>query len=626
MGASTLTIAVTGLNAAQAGLLTTSHNIANSSTAGFSRQSVQQTTQSPYYSGGGFFGQGTRVLTVQRAYSDFLGTQLSTAQSASSQLQSYLTQLNQIDNMLGDTTVGMSPVINGFFGGVNEVAANASSIPARQSLLSSAQSLVARFQDLNARLQEIGDGVNKQIASEIVNINSRAQEIADINKRIIVAEAGGGGMQQANDLRDQRDQLVLELNEHISTNVIEQSDGSYSLFFGNGQPLVIGATRYTLTSAPASDDPTRMIIGLKSPSGGTSLIPENLVKGGALGGLLKFRSESLDQAHNSLGLMAMGLASAFNDPLGTASFSIVLDDVSAMMPSDYALDYTAGGYSLRRLSDNTTLFSNATLPQTVDGLVIDVTGTPVVGDSFKLQPTRYAARDISVAITDVRDIAAASPVTTGAAAANVGTTVISTGKMLEPVASVPSYALNYDLTSGELQGFPAGTVLDVTVNGTTTSYTIGGAVTGIPYTNGMTVAIDSNANGANDIEVKFTGTPAQGDTFSIGPSAANSADNRNAQALAAVQTSKVILGGTASIESAYAQMVSLIGNKTREVGVNFTSQAALLEQAATAVQSFSGVNLDEEAANLLRYQQAYQASAKIIDISGRLFDLLTSLG
>lgn len=657
MGASTLSIAITGLNAAQAGLLTTSHNISNASTAGYNRQTVQQTTQNPFYTGGGFIGQGTRVQTVQRAYSSFLATQLYSSQSATSQLQSYKNELDNIDNLLGDTTVGLSPAINNFYDGVNTVASNPSSIPSRQSMLSNAQSLVSRFQDLSQRLQELNDGVNSQLKSEVTSINALAQQLADINQRIIVAEAAGGDSQPANDLRDQRDQLVLQLNQHIGSTVIEQSDGSFSVFFGNGQPLVVGTSRFNLTTSAATDDPSRLVISLAAPNGATSQVPESLVTGGSIGGLLQFRSQSLEDAQNRLGLMAVGMSSAFNDQhklgqdltgamggdffnvpspvitadsgnTGAGTISVTLADVSAMLPSDYTLDYSAAGYTLRRLSDNTTLFSNATLPQTVDGLTIDVTGAPNPGDSFKLQPTRYAARDISVAITDARKIAAASPVTTEAAASNVGTTVVSAGTILQPLVSVPTYNLTYDLASGELQGFPNGTVMDVTVNGTTTNYTVGTApaTTGIPYTDGMSVAIDSDGDGTNDIQVQFTGTPAQGDAFTIKQSAANTSDNRNATALAAVQTSKVLLGGTASIESAYAQMVSDIGNTAREVNTAYEAQSSLFDQATTAVQSFSGVNLDEEAANLLRYQQAYQASAKIIDISGKLFDLLASLG
>ena len=97
-------------------------------------------------------------------------------------------------------------------------------------------------------------------------------------------------------------------------------------------------------------------------------------------------------------------------------------------------------------------------------------------------------------------------------------------------------------------------------------------------------------------------------------------------ALAALQTAKNIAGNTASYTSAYAQVVSQVGTKTAEVDTIGKSQQALADQTEAARQSVSGVNLDEEAANMLRYQQAYQASAKMIDIAGKLFDEILSLG
>lgn len=675
MGASTLSIAITGLNAAQAGLLTTSNNISNSNTAGYSRQAIQQTTQTPNFTGSGFIGQGTRVLTVQRQYSSFLGQQLIASQSATSQLQTYQTQLNQVDNMLGDTTVGLSPVINGFFSGLNDVAANPSSIASRQALLSSAQSLSSRFQDLSARLREIGDAANKQITTEVATINSMSREIASLNQRIIVAEAAGGQTQPANDLRDQRDQLMRDLNKHISATAMEQGDGSYSVFFGNGQPLVVGPSTFELVASPSSSDPMRTGISLTLPGGAVTPVPDDFITGGALGGLLAFRGRSLDDAQNRLGLMAMGIASAINDQhelgqdltgvmggiffnvpnavitnnannTGSGVISVTPNDVSAMLPSDYTLLYTGvvgSEWQLTRLSDNNVRsFAAPTLPATTitplpDGLTIDVSGTPAVGDRFKLQATYYAARDISVAITDARDIAAASPITTKTATANNGTAVVSPGEVLDPGVSIPAggFQLRYDLATNSLVfdtasggAYPSGPV-SVSVNGVAvpgSPFTINAGAPSIPYTNGMTVEIDTDGDAANDIRFGFTGTPQQGDSFTVSQSAANTNDNRNALALAKIQTEKVLLGGTASIESAYAQMVNIIGNTAREIGVGVESQSSLLEQAEQAVQSLSGVNLDEEAANLLRYQQAYQASAKIIDISGRMFDLLASLG
>lgn len=852
MGASTLNIAVTGLNAAQAGLLTTSHNISNASTEGFSRQRIQQTTQNPQYTGSGFLGQGTRISTVQRLYNSFLADQVTTSQASTSQLESYLNQLGLIDNMLGDKTVGLSPAITGFFEGINAVASAPSSIPSRQSMLASAQTLVSRFQDLSARLQEIYSGTNSQITTEVGVINSLAQQVAEVNQRIALAEAAGP-TQQANDLRDQRDLLIVDLNKHIRTDVIVQSDGSFSVFFGNGQPLVAGESVFTLTATAATNDSTRLVVGLTSPTGVSSRVPEQLVSGGALGGLLEFRRDSLDQAQNTLGRIALGLASSFNtqhklgqDLTGAAGLDffnmpepvIISDvrngvaavspgaltasitDVGALTTSDYLLSYDANGYTLRRLEDDQVMFAGTNLPMTVDGITFNMAGTPAVGASFKVQPTCFAARDISVAITDPRSIAAGLPVASSAGLTNTGTVQVSGGSLKTPVeltystftsgftgfpagtvidlwdpatatsssvtvsssgesvnipvgshvtvngisftlsaapdngdtftvgpnqlstgelntggvtiaaaghmrstftydlgtnslsltplptpllnttvsitnagvttdypirlgnetipyiagatysyngttftfggaapvngdtftigagytaapatpsttsgtatltqsatsisASLPTsnYTLSYDNANNLLTGFPPGTSVAVTVNGVTSYVDIDSPNQGVSYTTGMSIMV-------NGVEVSFNGVPADGDTFSIGPSTANTTDSRNILALASLQTKKILLGGTASFESSYAQLVSGIGNTMRQIDATYEAQSALLQQAVDAVQSFSGVNLDEEAANLLRYQQAYQASAKIIDISGRLFDLLASLG
>ncbi|HTH93668.1 MAG TPA: flagellar hook-associated protein FlgK [Rhodocyclaceae bacterium] len=680
MSASVLSIAITGLNAAQAGLLTTSHNISNASTAGYSRQSVEQTTQTPFYTGGGFVGQGTQVATITRAYNQFLSQQLTASQATTSSLQTYQTEINQIDNMLSGSTTGLPAALASFYNGLSAVASDPSSISSRQSALSNAQGLVSNFNDLSQQLQEIGTGVNSQIDSTVATINSLAQQIASLNQQIMTAEGATGGAQPDNDLRDQRDELVLQLNQQVGANVVKQTDGSYSVFFGNGQPLVVGNSAYKLTSTPSSDDPTQRQINLLSPNGISSTVPNSLINGGALGGLIQFQTQTLTQAQNTLGLIALGFSTTLNAQqelgqdltgnMGTAMFNVPtpqvtpntkntgtgsvtasIANVSNMTASDYTLTYkgTPGSeWQLTRLSDGTvTNYAAPTAPATTltttDGITIDVSGTPAVGDSFKITPTRNGASDLSLALSDPRNIAAASPVTTGSATTNTGTATISTGSLVAsfstPGASpnVPSYSMSYDLTNKQLQvvntpaqatDMPAGTVVAVTVNGTTTNYTIGTApaTTGIPYTDGMSMTITPPAPSTGSIQVSFTGTPALGDTFTIGQSAANTTDNRNVVAMGAVQTQKVLYGSTASADDAYSQMVSLIGNQANQVTTNYTTQNTLFTQIQSSVQSYSGVNLDEEAANLIQYQQAYQASAQVIQISSKLFDLLTSLG
>jgi len=130
----------------------------------------------------------------------------------------------------------------------------------------------------------------------------------------------------------------------------------------------------------------------------------------------------------------------------------------------------------------------------------------------------------------------------------------------------------------------------------------------------------------NGWTVELGGVPAAGDEFKIGPNTDGVGDNRNAVLLGALQTANTIGNGTTSYSGAYTQLVSLVGNKTRELEVISAAEGRYLEQAQAAHQAESGVNLDEEAANLLQYQQAYQAAAKIMQTASQLFEILLTLG
>ena len=639
MGSSVFNIGVSGLAAAQAGLLTTGHNISNASTPGFNRQQIVQSTNTPQFTGAGYFGQGTNVTTVQRVYNQFLASQTLSAQTRLSELNAYADQIRQVDGLLADPSAGLSTALNDFFRGVHEVAANPASIPARQSMLSMAQALVGRFQSVDNRLNEIRDGVDTQLASTVADINSYTTQIAALNQRIVLAQAAGPG-QPANDLLDQRDQLIAQLNQQVRVTTLTESDGSLSVFVGNGQAVVVGAQSYGLATMQSGEDASRMTVGITLASGGTAALPEAMLTGGTLGGLLAFRRESLDTAQNALGRIALGLAETFNaqhrlgqdltgalggnfftapapqvitpnNPPngGTAAIGVAVASAANLTTSDYRLTANGGGnYTLVRLSDNTTVFSATALPQTVDGLTISLaSGAANAGDSFLIQPTRAAAHDIAVALTDARSIAAAAPIRTAASNGNSGTGAISAGSVNAPPP------VNANLTQ----------TVTITFNNPPTTFDVVGTGTGNPagvaYTAGGSISY-------NGWTVEIGGTPAAGDVFTISANSAGVADNRNALLLAGLQTGKTLAGGTASYQSAYAQIVSDVGNKTREIQVTATAQESVVKQAEEAQQSLSGVNLDEEAANLLRYQQAYQASGKMIEIADKLFNTLLELG
>jgi flagellar hook-associated protein 1 FlgK len=636
MASGIFNVAISGLNAAQAGVLTTSHNIANASTPGYSRQQIVQTTNTPQFTGAGFIGKGTNVETIQRVYNQFLTGQVLSAQTGAAQMDSYLAQIRQIDNLLADPNAGISPALADFFKGVQEVAANPASLPARQAMLSASQSLVGRFQSIDQRLREIREGVNSQITSEITLINSYAKQIADVNQRIIVAQAAGSA-QPANDLLDQRDQLIADLNKEIRVTTLQQADGTFSVFIGNGQPLVVGTLNYSLQAVAAPDDPERTIVALRSPTGATINIPESLLTGGKLGGLIAFRAESLDPVQNALGRIALTLAQNFNDqhrlgqdltgalggnyfdislagPVALAnannavpaqSPTVTISNLGALTTSDYRLTFAGGNYTLTRLSDNVTQ-TYATLPQSVDGITIAAgTWTPVAGDSFLIQPTRNGAGNLALAIADPRNIAAAAPIRTSAALTNSGTGSIDAGTVNAPPPP------NANLTQTVTLTFNSPTAFDVSGAGT-------GNPAGVAYTAGGDITY-------NGWTIKIAGTPSAGDVFTVSVNASGVADNRNAMLLGALQIQTPMVGGTASYQSAYSQIVSQVGNKTREVEVTGKAQQTLADQAQIEVDKVSGVNLDEEAANLLRYQQAYQASAKLIEIAGRLFDEILAI-
>lgn len=560
MATSILSIGQSALAAAQAGISTTGHNIANAATPGFNRQVVVQGAAQAQSYGFGFMGQGTEISTVKRIYSEFLGAQVNTAQSTKSALDSYSTQIKRIDNMLGDTASGLSPALQGFFSGMQEMASNPSSIPSRQAALSSAETLASRFQSMAGRLQEIEQGVNSQVTSSVSVINSYAQQIAKLNDAISLAQGASG--KPPNDLLDQRDQLVLDLNKEIKATVVKQGDGGYNIFIGSGQPLVVGVKTFGLTTAISPSDPQKLEVAYQT-AGGNVIVGASSLGGGKLGGLLEFRSKTLEPAQKSLDDLAIGLATTFN--------------------------------------------AQHRLGQDLDG--------NLGGDFFVVPTAKAGASGFAVAIADPRQIAAAAPVRTAVATGNTGSGAISAGTVDAAYLSAPlvpgsSIALTYN--AGNLVS--PDTDMTVTVGGVSNTYLAGATV---PYTPGATISFGG-------ISFTISGVPADGDTFTVGPNAGGVGDNRNALLLGALQTANAM--GDTSYQGAYAQLVSEIGNKSRELQVTGTAAGMLLSEATVSLQNESGVNLDEEATNLLRYQQAYQAAGKVMQIASQMFDVLLSLG
>lgn len=646
MASSILTIGSTALKAAQTGIATTSHNISNAATPGYSRQEIIQSSSTARYTGAGYIGQGVQVDTVRRIYNDFLANQVMDAQAASSQIDSQYSHISRINNLLADSTAGLSPVLQAFFSGIHDVTNDPSNMAARQSMLSSTNSLVDRFHAVDTQLSAIRNEVEVEIKTSVETINQYALQLARLNDQIVSAESLGKS-QPANDLRDQRDLLLADINKEIRTSAVRMADGSVNVYVASGQALVLGAQSAKLIAEPSTSDNTQTVIryqmeGLNLP------LRETDLSGGRLGGLLAFRSDTLDAAQNMLGRMAIGLAVSFNQQhqlgqdltgnLGSDYFSLTspvaigntgnsgnaqitasFTDANALTASDYQIDFDGSNYTFTRLSDGFTQTS-AVFPVALDGLQINLTsGAAVAGDRFLLRPVRDGAASIGLAISNPAEIAAAAPIRTGTAAANTGTGSISAGSVNASYLATPlagAVALTFNNTTGMLAGFPATSVVTVDAGGTVTTYAAGVPV---PYTDGAKISFGG-------IEISLSGTPENGDTFTIQPNTGGIGDNRNALSLAGLQTAKVLGGGTLSYGDAYSQLVSDIGVKTREFEITSALQGKLLDEASNTQQSFSGVNLDEEAARLMQYQQAYQAAAKVMQMAGELFETLLTIG
>lgn len=572
MGSGIYSIGVSSLQNAQLGLATTSHNIANANTEGYSRQRIIQVSNVATLTGAGYVGQGAHVSTIERIYSSYVAKQVYTAQTKASQLEAYSTSITQLNNLLLDEDAGLASALDGFFEGVNQVSADPSSLAVRQTMVSSAEALVSRFQSLNSQIDAQYESINTQVQGYVTSINSYAQQIATLNKQIIVAEASTN--QPPNDLYDQRDRVVAELNELIGVQTTTNSNGSLNVFFGNGQQLVVGMTTATLKAVQSSSDPSRLTVGIVNPAGVQEL-PESVISGGALAGILQYRSETLDKAANELGRIAASLALTFNAQ--HAEGRDLLGNVGGLVADFFNVE-------------DPTVIGNANNPTNAAGEPeVNVTATFTTpsqssdGTFYTNLTTSDYRLDYNGSGLTLTSLSNPADVWTGADIAAINT----------QIATSLGFSISADaaFSVGETYSY----VIQPTRN----------AAQGIEMNDAVTADVRLIAAGAS--------------------SASGVSDNRNALLLAQLQTGKTMDGNTASFATAYAQMVSDLGNKGNEVKTLLAAQTTLLTEAEDARDSVSGVNLDEEAAKLIEYQQAYQAAAKMLQIASELFDSILAI-
>lgn len=647
-----LSIGSSGLQAFKQSLNTIGHNIANVNTEGYSRQSVNLASRTPQIIGSAVIGTGVQTSNITRSFSAFVEMGVRSSTSSAAEFNAFHTMASQLDNVLADPETGIANSMQRFFNATQDVANAPADSAARQVLLSEAEQMAGQFNQLSNWLDSVRGQVNGDIRSSVSEINRLSSDIANINEAIVLAQGRSGG-QPANDLLDQREVLVRDLAERVSVTTVQQDDGSLNVMAGSGQVLVVGDKATTLEVFLKAGDSSQLGIAIRG--NGNVLVPiTEQLSGGQLGGVINFRDRMLDPAANSLGLTAISLSHFVNQQqnqgmdidgvLGNDFFnvatpkvltlagtpgnvSVAFDDISQLSNNDYTLRLNAGAWQLMQNDTGQQVSMSgtgtATDPFIAEGLRFEISAAPANGDAYLIRPTRSGAAEMEMLLANNRQIAAAAPLISLAANANSGSGEISAAV----ISDIDNAA--FQTTAGQLSPplllrFTASNSFDVFDNTNPASPVL--LESGIAYNPATGGDVFPTPGGIDHgYRIQLTGTPAVGDEFSTQYNTGGVGDNRNALQLAALAAGKLMANGTASINDSYSSLVADVGTATKQAELNALAQSRVLQQAESARASVSGVNLDEEAASLIRFQQAYQATAQVIAVASSLFDTILSV-
>jgi flagellar hook-associated protein 1 FlgK len=619
-----LNIGLSALLAQQRALTTTSNNIANASTPGYSRQRIELTERQAERLGQGYLGTGVDIATTRRLGDEILADQLRAASGSFNRAEAFVSLAESLDDLLAGTETGLTATLQAFANTLQDVGNDPSSTAARQALLSEARNLVARFQAMDQRLTELSNEVRTRMTAAGDRISSLGEELAEVNRQLIAAGTAAGRPGPP-DLLDQRDRLLEELSTLVQVQATQQRDGTTSVFIGSGQVLVLGGSSAKVVVTPGNADPLQPQVVIRGI--GPDVNVTQFVTGGELGGIVDFNREMLAPARSELGRIAVGLVSTVNaahrngmDPegqlggdffsigapqtfagaanTGTGSVAVAVTGVAALEPTNYRLTYDGTAYVLQRVDNGAVVpmtgAGTVASPFVANGISIVVSGAPAASDQFYLKPLEHVAGTIALAVTRPADIAAAAPTRASAALTNTGSATISAGQIVN--VAHPSL-----LTTSTIAFINA------------TTYSINGAGA-FAYTEGANIDI-------NGTRVQISGTPAAGDQFVIQSNVGGTGDNRNIQALVD-RFHASVFSGDVSLQDASAGLITSVGSRTAEVGSQRDVQELVLQQNRDRLESVRGVNLDEEAADMLKFEQLYQAAARMMAVSDTLFQTL----
>ncbi len=655
-----LNVAARALNTNQSVLQVIGHNIANANTVGYSRQNVSLTAVEGQQSGGGFYGKGVAIADVSRSYDAFLTRQANATQTVASADTLRYEKLQQVESLFPLGAGSLGTMLNSALNAWVDVQASPSDSTARQVVIDRSDELAARIRDTSLRLNEITTTSKLQASEVVKSINQLAEQIATLNDKITSVIGSGAA---PNDLLDQRDQLIAKLGTQVKVNTIAADDGSLTVFVASSYPLVLGSKAGQLAIGRDTLDPNnRQVINFVQ-GGSQSRIPDDFLVGGELKGLQDFINHDMPLVQAELGRMALALAVEMNNQhqsglqadgsRGGAFFNFETTLTPSKTPAPFALEFTALGLKADDYAISYSALGQATIQRQSDGMYwdpvagafqtnaynIDFTSLPggeitfdglvltpdalnqgTAGERFLLRPAADAARSLTVAPNVAAEVAVASHVSVSAPATNLGTTTIE--------------AVGLSLERGSLPT-PV-PVFDVQFNSATGQFGIVGAApaniqapTSVTYTAGQPLVwtYDDGATPPNRFTYELTlrGEPKNGDRFNLSLTTASSTpfNGGNAQRILAMRD-QTIFDGATTLADSYVAVFSGVASQLRESKFSAEFSTAQAASAESQRANQSGVNLDEEAAKLIQYQQAYQASAKYMGTVQSLFDTLMS--
>jgi len=652
---------VTGLLAAQQQLATTGHNIANVNTEGYNRQRVQQDTAVGLVHGDNFFGSGTFVTDVSRVYNQFSYKEQLFSQSNlgnADTLHKDLTQLNEIMSFSGQSVAGS---INSLYSTLNGIADNPSDQGLRSIALTQAGILANDFRSLNQNFDQLEKSTNGEIEQMAAQISRIALELAKINEQV-QQNTSTANRGQPNDLLDRRDKLITELGEFTNVNTVEDQNGVMTVMIGSGSTLVAGTTPLSVALVAGDPDPMQTELQLVGPNSAVSLNSKTV--GGALAAKFEFRDEHLKQTRSEINRLAMAISETLNqaqsegldlnqqtglniftdinstqlqqgrvlvpsDNAGTVAASVNITDISLVPTDEFEIEWDGANYQMTNLNTGATQTLVLTPPSTYDtGLGFEFNidaGAPVAGDKFVIRPSENSAALMQVTLQNGSGIAASTAIEVKVSEDNVSDGSLNIVNTYDPVAA-QTYV---NVTN-------SGLTIDVYENAPGTyDYRIYDSANPPPA---PTIATGTFAAGSSALvdlpplpataafQIEIGGNPVgQGtfareefnivDAFGIG-------NGDNAKFMALTQEQGVINSGKETFGQSLAISTSDVGSKAKSAELVSSTAEALFTQAFNRMQETSGVNLDEEAANMLRFQQAYQASSQIISVANTIFDTL----